>query len=80
MYGFAVGPSFTIYAGTPSGVFRSDDHGQTWALIHVNSAGLGGTLSEIAVDPATPTILYGSRGAPDLPSVVKRTLTRKAIG
>lgn len=73
VYGFAVGPDSTLYAGTPSGVFQSVDHGGSWILIHVNSAGLRGTLSEIAIDPNTPTILYGSRGSPDLPSVVKST-------
>jgi len=73
VYGLAIdpGPEGIVYAGTPAGVYRSNDHGNTWTLVYVNSGGLEGTLSEIAIDLTTTTTLYGSRGGANLPNVVK---------
>jgi photosystem II stability/assembly factor-like uncharacterized protein len=73
VYGFAIdpGPEGTVYAGTPAGVYRSNDHGITWTLVYVNSDGLEGALAEIAIDPTATTTLYGSRGGANLPNVVK---------
>jgi photosystem II stability/assembly factor-like uncharacterized protein len=49
----------SLYAGTSSGgVYRSDDRGLTWRAA---SEGLTGfSVSELAVDPTTPTTLYAS--------------------
>jgi photosystem II stability/assembly factor-like uncharacterized protein len=54
----ALTPS-SLYAGTSrGGVYRSDDHGLTWRAA---SEGLTGfSVSELAVDPTTPTTLYAS--------------------
>jgi photosystem II stability/assembly factor-like uncharacterized protein len=54
----ALTPS-SLYAGTSEGgVYRSDDRGLTWRAA---SEGLTGfSVSELAVDPTTPTTLYAS--------------------
>ncbi len=52
------GSASTIYAGTRSGVLKSTDRGESW-----NSAGLAGrNVSQLAVDPITPSTLYAGAG------------------
>ena len=53
-----------LYAGTPQGIFRSEDGGRTW-INPANSSwpagyGIYQTLSDIAVDPDDPLTLYAS--------------------
>ena len=44
----------TIYAGTQTGLFRSDDSGASWS-----SAGLVGfNVHQVAIDPVDPNTLY----------------------
>jgi photosystem II stability/assembly factor-like uncharacterized protein len=52
----------TVYAGTPSGVFKSVDGGMTWSA---SSSGLpAGDVLSLAIDPETPTTLYATLNSP----------------
>ncbi len=56
----AVDPTtpFTVFAGTPEGVFRSEDGGETWT-----PRGLAGfSVGVLAFDPTNPSILYAGPG------------------
>ncbi len=47
-----------LLARTSAGLFRSDDHGSTWAAVPL-PAGAG----RVAVDPTNPAILYAAAGS-----------------
>ena len=47
------------YASTARGLFRSTDFGRSW----IEWGGLTRSVGAVAVDPATPAILYASAGA-----------------
>jgi photosystem II stability/assembly factor-like uncharacterized protein len=58
----------TLYAGTDSGVFRSDDGGLSWRAANAGISTY--RVQTIAVDPVTPTTLYaGTRTPPGVQSV-----------
>ncbi len=58
----------TLYAGTDSGVFRSDDGGASWRAANAGISTY--RVQTIAVDPVTPTTLYaGTRTPPGVESV-----------
>jgi photosystem II stability/assembly factor-like uncharacterized protein len=57
-------------AADPYGVYRSDDHGVTWAS---RSSGLPASIGVIAVDPTTPTTAYAATQAPSSPPLVYKT-------
>lgn len=64
----AVAPSSpaTLYAGTISGAFRSDDGGEHWVRI----PGLSGAVSALVVDPRASSTVYAqvySSGCPTAP-------------
>ena len=50
----------TLYAGTDSGVFKSDDSGGTW--VAANSGLPTRSVRAIAIDPQTPSTLYAGTG------------------
>ena len=55
----AAAPGPTLYAGTWSdGIYRSDDHGQTWITATLGLALPMYIRDGLAVDPISPTILY----------------------
>jgi photosystem II stability/assembly factor-like uncharacterized protein len=47
----------TIYAGTPGGVYKSTDSGENWYL---SSQTLTELISDIAINPFSPSLLYAS--------------------
>lgn len=50
-----------LLTGTPLGVYRSEDGGQTWARL-IGAQGIG-SVTAVAIDPADANILYvGGRG------------------
>jgi photosystem II stability/assembly factor-like uncharacterized protein len=59
--------SDVVYAGMigglqPTGIYRSDDQGQTWQVV---SSGPGVAVNALAVHPANDTVLYaGTAGGP----------------
>jgi photosystem II stability/assembly factor-like uncharacterized protein len=52
----------TLYAGTDSGVFRSDDGGTSWRAANAGISTY--RVQTIAVDPVTPTTLYAGTRTP----------------
>ncbi|HWM91040.1 MAG TPA: hypothetical protein VN493_09755 [Thermoanaerobaculia bacterium] len=52
--------SAIVYAGTYSGVFRSEDHGATWTAASLGLA--SGVVFDLAADPASPGTLYVATG------------------
>ncbi len=53
-----------IYATTFGGIYRSTDGGGSWTLRGTPPPPYSVVMDTIAVDPVTPTTLYGSRGGP----------------
>jgi hypothetical protein len=49
----------TVYAGTSNGVYKTVDGGMTWTL----SGFAGSTVRALAIDPVTPTTVYGGINA-----------------
>jgi len=46
-----VGSDGRVFAGTPSGLFESNDSGETWRQINVREPGLGDSILAIALSP-----------------------------
>ena len=56
--------SQTLYLGSQRGVYKSTDGARTWRRIR--SAGLGGVVSSLAIDPEQPQTLYAENKVPGL--------------
>jgi photosystem II stability/assembly factor-like uncharacterized protein len=54
----------TLYLGSQRGVYKSTDGARTWRRIR--SAGLGGVVSSLAIDPEKPQTLYAENKVPGL--------------
>lgn len=54
----------TLYLGCQRGVWKSTDGARTWRRIR--SAGLGGLVSSLAIDPERPQTLYAENKVPGL--------------
>ena len=46
----------SVYAGTPSGVFKSSNSGESWAAVNMGLT--DEYVNALAIDPATPATLY----------------------
>lgn len=57
IYEIVTAPPATLYAATFSGVFKSTDGGSSWAPA---DSGLRQFVTDIVLDPTTPTTLYAS--------------------
>ena len=51
------GPVGTVYAATPGSLYRSSDHGKTWAMVGVHFAE-DHFITALAVDPTNGATLY----------------------
>ena len=54
----------TLYLGSQRGVFKSTDGARTWRRLR--SAGLGGLVSSLVIDPERPQTLYAENKVPGL--------------
>ena len=61
----------TVYAGTDKGLYRSENAGQTWAL--VDSPLSGYCVWALAVDPQEPDIMFAGTGTPTPAALFRST-------
>jgi len=60
-----------IYAGTDLGLYRTDDGGARWALLH--NPFKGSMIWSIAIDPVDPSTLFVGVGTPSKPGIYRTT-------
>ncbi len=60
-----------VFAGTDLGLYRSEDAGTRWTLLHNSME--GSVVWSIAIDPVDPRVMFAGTGTPSEPGIYRST-------